>query len=654
MSSFYPAVSGRTSNQLGISRLLFQINNDQNAIQSLQTQLSTGRRISVPSDDPGAAIRALTAQRQLEFKAQVDDNLQSADTILSATESTLAQAQSIMNEMRGVAVQSIGTTLSDAERAAFSEQVQSAISKLAELGNSKFRDQFIFGGSSVLDNPFDFAGDSVRFSGNDEELRTISDFASTVAANVTAEDAFGVRSNEIVSTVDFDPSVSLETPLAQLNRGRGVSPGAVSFGDGAEVITLDLANAHDLQDVVEKISGTVLGPRTLTASLTANGLTVAYADGLGGTLRIAEVGSGKTAESLGINNSAVAGSSPTVGTDLRPILTKETALSQLFGGTGITIGELFQIRQGEKDFVVSTNGIATVEDLINRIHASGAQVVAAIAPSGEGFSIQSTESGTAFSIGERGTGLATKLGIRSMTGTTPLSRLNFGQGIFTNEDTDDLLLTRSDGTQFSVDLSGAQNVQDVIEQINNNVDNFTPALRIQASLATNGNGIVLSAPDGLSPIRVRNIGGSQAAWGLGLVPTGSESASGTTVGTRSVISGGDVSGVEVEGVFTSLIRMRQALDANRPEDMIRITAGLDDDIQRMSLARGLVGTRQQSIERTRDLSAEQQLQLKEIESIELDADLAQVISELSAREAALQASLQLMGQTSRQTLFNYI
>ena len=134
MTSFYPAASGRATSQLGITRMLFQINNDQLAIQDLQTQISTGRRLSTPSQDPAAAIRALAAQRQLEYKAQVDTNLSSADTILSATESTLSQSQSILNEMRGVAVATSSNTLSTEEKDAYIAQINAAIAKVIADG----------------------------------------------------------------------------------------------------------------------------------------------------------------------------------------------------------------------------------------------------------------------------------------------------------------------------------------------------------------------------------------------------------------------------------------------------------------------------------------------------------------------------------------
>ncbi len=51
---------------------------------------------------------------------------------------------------------------------------------------------------------------------------------------------------------------------------------------------------------------------------------------------------------------------------------------------------------------------------------------------------------------------------------------------------------------------------------------------------------------------------------------------------------------------------------------------------------------------------DQQVQLKEVESLEIDADLASVISELTSRQAALEAILRLMGTSSQLSLFDFI
>lgn len=654
MTSFYPAVGTRTSNQSNITRLLFQIHNDQSAITDLQTQLSTGRRVTKPSQDPGAAIRALAAQRGLEYKSQITDNLQSADTILSTTESTLDQVQTVLTQMRGLTVEAAGNTLSDEQLGALAAQVDASLQKLVELGNAKFRDQYLFSGSHVLDSPLNGSGDTIRFSGDGFELETISDFASTIAANVTADDAFGVVSERVTGIEDIDPSVAPETQLAHLHRGDGIRPGAIEINDGVFQVEIDLSDAHDLNDVIEAIEATPVGPRSLSVTLSTNGIDIEYADGLGGILRVGEVGAGNTAADLGINNATSSGLSPVVGTDLDSIATISTRLDQLFGGTGVGDPNSLTITQGDDTYIIPTSGLNTIEDLINRVQLSGARVNASLDSSGRFLEIRSTESGSTLAIGENGSDLATTLGLRTFHAGTLVSELNLGQGIFVSETGADLVLTRNDGSEFEIDFSGVQTVDDVIQQINNNVANFNPSTRIVASIATVGNGIVLTSPTGTQQIEVRNVGGSKAAEGLGLTPRGDASTVGTTVGTDSVIGGSDVSGFEVEGAFTSLIRLRQAIETGRNDDIDRIASALDNDLARLSLARGHVGTRQQSIDSIKDLNAEQQLLLTQIESDELDADLASVISDLAGREAALQASLKVMGQTTRLTLFDYI
>lgn len=653
-STFYPANSGRVSSQQSLTRLMFQIHNDQGAIQKLQTQLSTGQRIERPSEDPAAAIRALVVQRTLEFKGQITANLRSANSVLGASEATLSEAQAILNDVRGLAVESSGNVLSEGERKANSAQIRAAIQKLVDIGNTRFRDQYVFAGSDVLRPPLTLNGNSVRFSGVDGLLNTVTDTGTTIAANVTADETFGTRSDRVVGTVDLNAALLPSTQLSELNAGAGVRAGSITLSDGSLTIEVDLTRVHTIQDVVNAVQAQQLGGRDLQVTVGTSGLTVDYADGLGGTMLIGEVGAGKAATDLGIRTNGLISSAPIVGTDLDPITTPLTQLSQLLGGSGIPDGSVFKLTQNNKDYLVDTTGMQTVEDLINGIEASGARVRAELDPSGKRFAIYSLESGTTLSIGEAGGTLAADLGVRTLAASTSLSQLNFGQGINSDSSNQQMSILRTDGTEMIVDLSGAQTVGDVLTRINSHADNTDPALLITASLATNGNGIVLSAPTGAQALRIANVGGSKAAWGLGLVPQGESAATGTTVGTNSVISGIDVSGVEVEGAFTTLLRLEDAIARGDTAVMERLTAALDSDIQRLGLSRSIVGSRQQTISQLQWRTDEQQIQLKEIESQEIEVDLAQVISDLVSRQSALQASLQLMGQSTKVSLFDFL
>lgn len=654
MASFFPPVSSRSSIPLAVQRMLTQVHQDQSSILDLQLQLSTGRRLQTTSQDPSATIKVLAAQRQQEFRRQSETNLKSADGILSASEVSLSQAQQLLNEVRGAAIEAAGNTISPDQRVALMNQVDNALSRLVELANSKYADQYLFSGSGVRQEPLRLVGNVVQFMANSDQLNTIADYATTIAANVTAQEAFGVQSNQIVGRVDLNPSITPETPLSSLNRGNGIRLGAIRLSNGIDSLELDLTGSHNLQDVLDKIGSVSMSGRQLNVSLTSQGINIAYTDGLGGMLKVEEVGSGLTASELGINNTGTPQSSPVIGTDLDPRLSATTRLSQLFAGSGIPINSSLRITQGNTNYTISTNGLQTVQDFLNRIEQSGARVRATIDPSGRYLAVQSTESGSTLSIGENGGTLATSLGLRSMTLDTPVASLNFGAGIGINPLGDDLVFTRNDGTRFTVNLDGVQTINDVLNRINNNVDNFQVGRRIFASLETVGNGIRLSSDLGAQSIAVSSSGGSHAATSLGWTSSALPTATGINQGSSNVIRGTDVNQVEVEGVFSTVIRLRQAINDQNAEGIQSAWTALDRDLDRINVARGLVGARQQTIANRIDKSADEQIRLKQTESDNLDADLASVISELTHRQAALQASLQLMGQTARMTLFDYL
>src|SRR6476469_9941585 len=104
MVSFYPVPSTRSTNLLQQTRLLVQLNNDQLSLQKLQNQISTGRRISTPGEDPSAAQRGETLQRVIELKAQAKTNVQSAQSYLDATDTSLSSVSKTLTDVKSAAL----------------------------------------------------------------------------------------------------------------------------------------------------------------------------------------------------------------------------------------------------------------------------------------------------------------------------------------------------------------------------------------------------------------------------------------------------------------------------------------------------------------------------------------------------------------------
>ncbi len=251
--------------------------------------------------------------------------------------------------------------------------------------------------------------------------------------------------------------------------------------------------------------------------------------------------------------------------------------------------------------------------------------------------------------------MASRLGIRTFGAGTRLDQLNHGRD-FQLSQGPDLFLEKIDGQRIQIDLEGAVTIQDVIDRINLNVSNQDPLTKITASVHPIKNSLVLSSPStgGTQAMKIIVGGGSEAAWSLGLVPQGETEAIANLNGTEYEVVGIDPNPQEVEGIFNTLIRLRNSIADGDSPQIARATELLDADLDRMSLARGALGVTQQRIDRLTDSNEESQLNLKAQESENIDTDFAQVVSELQSRQAAQEATLSLLSQVTRLSLFDYL
>jgi len=661
LNSFYPVVAGRTSDAQSRYRTLYQVQAGKIGISRLQDELATGRRILAPSDDPTAAIRVIGLQREQEFRDQAMVNLQSSTQFLNATEANLANIQNVITDMRGLSVSASSNVISEEERQGMLTEINSSINRLLSTANTKYQDRYLFSGGSVSTSTVALNRDLVQFQGNDNSLLSIADDGQYMAHNVTGQKALGLMSTSVVSTANLSPAPLASTRLADLNLGNGVSPGAIGFTDGVETVTIDTANAASIKDILDKVNGKVkLSGRDVTLSLQTNGtLRVDYADGLPGILRISDVGTGQTATELGIATNVPAPTLPVDGGKLNPILRLTTKLSQLIDGAGFNAAEGFRITQGNRTYTITIGTAETLEDVFNAIHRSGASIRADITPDGQSIRLRSTESGSDFSIGENGGQLAERLGIRTLTAQTRLDQLNHGRGVSIGDGAE-IVLTRTDGTTFSVDLTGSSTIQDVMDKVNSNVQNQTASLKITMSLNSVGNGLTLSSPPAPAgtptpvPISVYALRGSQAAWDLGLIPPGLDRKDGVLSLNGSQIVGTDPNPQEVRGVFNSLLRLREALTKSDAGQIARASGLLDEDLDRLSGSRGSLGISLQQIDDLQRNHEDRQNELKAAESENLDADMASVITELNARQVAYEAGLKLLANNSKLSIFDFI
>jgi flagellar hook-associated protein 3 FlgL len=112
--------------------------------------------------------------------------------------------------------------------------------------------------------------------------------------------------------------------------------------------------------------------------------------------------------------------------------------------------------------------------------------------------------------------------------------------------------------------------------------------------------------------------------------------------------------LEVDSVYNSLIRLREALEAADEAAVSEAIDRIDVDLNRVNFARGEIGSRLQSLDAVKSRLDDENVQLQTALSNEIDVDLVEAISNLTARQYALQASLQTTASILNLSLLDYI
>jgi flagellin-like hook-associated protein FlgL len=500
----------------------------------------------------------------------------------------------------------------------------------------------------------------LQLDGGDLSIREVG--GGTTAFELGIRQEIGVGTNPIIGA-DLDPTLRLTTPLDNLLGARARAVVRTPLPDNDIIF-----EAKDPGTAWNGVEISFFDDHTVVA-----GHEVATYTSPPPQLRV-NIESGRTRAIDVINavNSAVPPLPFTARLDplddeqggVGPVVVTTSPVTTS-GGRGVAFDKMsgLQITNGGTTHVISLATAQTLEDVLNILNGSSAGVVAEINQAGTGIDVRSRLSGSAFAIGENGGLTATQLGLRTFNEETRLAELNYGRGVSDHESTGgtggDFLITRSDGVSFEINVHGAKTIGDVIDLINTNPTNLDPTLGsgvpVVARLAVSGNGIELVDNSlGLDALSVTRIHQSLAAIDLGLVAPGQESAVSPSPGPPYVLTGSDVHLLETDGLFTALSRIVDGLQRNDLWQVERAMDMLDRRTVQFNFARAELGARQQGLDVLQQRLDDENVELQSAMSLDYDADLAEVITNLTARQAAYQASLKATAEISQLSLLDYL
>jgi flagellar hook-associated protein 3 FlgL len=179
-------VNDRVTNSMVNRTVLADITSVYGKLAKTQQQLSSGKALTKPSDDPFATSRALLYRQSLDANKQYQSNVSEATSWLDTTDSALGDMTSDGQRARTLILQGANGSNSQVQRDAIATEIDQIIDSIKTTGNTQYAGSYIFSGTSTTTAPFTVGGTDA-YAGNTNSINREIGQGVQVPVNVTGD-----------------------------------------------------------------------------------------------------------------------------------------------------------------------------------------------------------------------------------------------------------------------------------------------------------------------------------------------------------------------------------------------------------------------------------------------------------------------------------
>lgn len=193
----------RVSSNL-VPNILANLQQSQQTLNTALQQVSTSKRVNVPSDDPAAAsamventIASGNVDQYTKNVSGVLSQVQAADSALGSVVSGLTQAISL-------GTQGANGTVSAANQQAIATQVQGILSSIVTQANTSYQGSYVFGGTATGQTPFTASTSSPSgyvYNGNSGQNSVAIGESTSVQVNLPGDQVFSNSSVDVLGSL---------------------------------------------------------------------------------------------------------------------------------------------------------------------------------------------------------------------------------------------------------------------------------------------------------------------------------------------------------------------------------------------------------------------------------------------------------------------
>ncbi len=274
-------------------------------------QLSTGKSLNQPSDNPSLIAEDLAVRTDGALGTQTSSNLTNLANQLTTVDGALSSLTSVLQQVRSLAIQGASDVVTASQRQAIATQVNQLFQESVGLANTQFAGQYVFAGTAnTAGTPVQAVGtapNGITFSGNLQAQTQRLPNGQIINSSVTFQQAFNFNSPDGSPDV-FQVMKNLQLALTS---STVIDESSVAVNKGGYYITLgtQLNAAGFLTSVVPDSSGQI--SINIANASVPSGVTLTFAS----TATIGAVIAAIDASGTGVTAQFVPGVSPQQGAE---------------------------------------------------------------------------------------------------------------------------------------------------------------------------------------------------------------------------------------------------------------------------------------------------------------------------------------------------
>ncbi len=144
----------RVTNHSATQSAIHAITDARSKLDDVLQRVTSGRRVEIASDDPGAALGIMQGEAQLRAREQYRRNIAGAQSRVALEDSVLDRLTTMLTRARELAISQGSETATPATRQASAREVNQLLADAVQLASTKIDNEYLFGGVNPDSPPF--------------------------------------------------------------------------------------------------------------------------------------------------------------------------------------------------------------------------------------------------------------------------------------------------------------------------------------------------------------------------------------------------------------------------------------------------------------------------------------------------------------------